>query len=95
MTAAEASFELLARRMLGRVPEFFDGRKIRVSVEQRINAIGERVTISMAVVKVKVGDDSLISAGEGNGPVNALDVGVAQGSRQISVVHRGSRIDRL
>ena len=28
----------------------------------------------MAVVKVKVGDESLISAAEGNGPVNALDV---------------------
>jgi 2-isopropylmalate synthase len=28
----------------------------------------------MAVVKVKVGDETLISAGEGNGPVHALDV---------------------
>ena len=28
----------------------------------------------MAVVKVKVGDEMLISAAEGNGPVNALDV---------------------
>jgi 2-isopropylmalate synthase len=28
----------------------------------------------MAVVKVKVGDETLISAAEGNGPVNALDV---------------------
>ena len=36
--------------------------------------VGERVTVSMAVVKVKVGDETLISAGEGNGPVNALDV---------------------
>jgi 2-isopropylmalate synthase len=27
----------------------------------------------MAVVKVKVGDDNLMSAAEGNGPVNALD----------------------
>src|SRR6185437_7712243 len=28
----------------------------------------------MAVVKVKVGDEVLISAAEGNGPVNALDL---------------------
>jgi 2-isopropylmalate synthase len=28
----------------------------------------------MAVVKVKVGEESLISAAEGNGPVNALDL---------------------
>src|SRR4029079_13827241 len=27
-----------------------------------------------AIVKVKVGEESLISAAEGNGPVNALDV---------------------
>jgi 2-isopropylmalate synthase len=72
--AAEASFELLARRMLGTVPSFFDVTQFDVNVEQRINAKGERVTVSMAVVKVKVDGKSLISAGEGNGPVNALDV---------------------
>src|SRR3954449_12209988 len=72
--AADASFELLARRVLGRVPDYFMVEKFDVSVEQRINAIGERVTVSMAVVKVKVGDETLISAAEGNGPVNALDV---------------------
>jgi 2-isopropylmalate synthase len=72
--AADASFELLARRLLGKVPRYFDVEKFDVSVEQRINAKGERVTVSMAVVKVKVGDDLLISAAEGNGPVNALDL---------------------
>src|ERR1700752_2947014 len=72
--AAGASFELLARRVLGRVPDYFAVEKFDVSVEQRINAMGQRVTVSMAVVKVKVGEESLISAAEGNGPVNALDV---------------------
>src|SRR5947209_6698551 len=72
--AANASFELLARRVLGRVPEYFAVEKFDVSVEQRINAIGQRVTVSMAIVKVKVGEESLISAAEGIGPVNALDV---------------------
>ena len=72
--AAGASFELLARRILGRVPEYFAVEKFDVSVEQRINAVGQRVTVSMAIVKVKVGDEELISAAEGNGPVNALDV---------------------
>jgi 2-isopropylmalate synthase len=72
--AADASFELLARRVLGRVPEYFAVEKFDVSVEQRINALGQRVTVSMAIVKVKVGEESLISAAEGNGPVNALDV---------------------
>ena len=72
--AADASFELLARRLLGKVPRYFDVEKFDVNVEQRLNAKGERVTVSQAVVKVKVGDELLISAGEGNGPVNALDV---------------------
>jgi len=72
--AADASFELLARRLLGKVPRYFDVEKFDVNVEQRVNAKGERVTVSQAVVKVKVGDELLISAGEGNGPVNALDV---------------------
>lgn len=71
---ADASFALLARRILGKVPQFFDVTQFDVNVEQRINAKGERVTVSMAVVKVTVGEDKLISAGEGNGPVNALDV---------------------
>ena len=72
--AADASFELLARRMLGQVPHYFDVEKFDVNVEQRINAKGDRITVSQAVVKVKVGDDVLISASEGNGPVNALDL---------------------
>jgi 2-isopropylmalate synthase len=72
--AADASFELLARRILGTVPDYFEVLQFDVNVEQRHNAIGQRVTVSMAVVKVKVGDETLISAGEGNGPVNALDV---------------------
>jgi 2-isopropylmalate synthase len=72
--AADASFALLARRILGKVPEYFDVTQFDVSVEQRYNAKGERVTVSMAVVKVKVGEDKLISAAEGNGPVNALDL---------------------
>jgi 2-isopropylmalate synthase len=72
--AADASFDLLARRTLGTVPDYFDVTQFDVNVEQRNNAVGERVTVTMAVVKVKVGDDQIISAAEGNGPVNALDL---------------------
>ena len=72
--AADASFELLARRTLGKVPNYFDVTQFDVNVEQRNNAKGERVTVTMAVVKVKIGDDNMISAAEGNGPVNALDL---------------------
>ncbi len=72
--AADASFELLARRTLGTVPDYFDVEKFDVNVEQRLNARGERVTVTMAVVKVLVDGGHLISAAEGNGPVNALDL---------------------
>ena len=71
--AADASFELLARRTFGAVPNYFDVTQFDVTVEQRFNAVGEQVTVAMAVVKVKVGEESTISAAEGNGPVNALD----------------------
>jgi 2-isopropylmalate synthase len=70
---ADASFELLARRMLGTVPKFFDVTYFDVKVEQRGEA-SHNETLTTAVVKVKVGDEVLISAAEGNGPVNALDV---------------------
>jgi len=72
--AADASFELLARRILGTVPEYFSVERFSVNVERRWNAVGDLVTVAEAIVKVKIGDETLISAGEGNGPVNALDV---------------------
>ena len=72
--AADASFELLARRTLGHVPDYFDVTQFDVNVEQRINAAGERVTVTLAVTKVVVDGETLISAAEGNGPVNALDL---------------------
>jgi 2-isopropylmalate synthase len=71
--AADASFELLARRTLGAVPNYFDVMQFDVTVEQRYNAVGDQVTVAMAVVKVKIGDETTMSAAEGNGPVNALD----------------------
>lgn len=72
--SANASFDLLARRTLGKVPDYFNVVQFDVNVEQRYNSLGERVTVAMAVVKVDVAGEKLISAAEGNGPVNALDV---------------------
>ena len=72
--SADASFAVLAFRILGKLPRFFDVTQFDVNVEQRINARGERVTVSMAIVKVTVGGENLISAAEGDGPVHALDV---------------------
>jgi 2-isopropylmalate synthase len=71
--AADASFELLARRMLGNVPQFFDVDSFRVMVERRHNAEGDLVTVSEATVKVRIDGETVLSVGEGNGPVHALD----------------------
>lgn len=71
---ADASFELLARRVLGEVPDYFEVERFRVDVERRHNAKGDLVSVSEAIVKVRVDGDLLISAAEGDGPVNALDL---------------------
>ncbi len=73
--AADASFELLARRELGEVPKYFSVDSFRVMVERRHNARGELVTVSEATVKVFINGDNepLWSVAEGLGPVNALD----------------------
>ena len=71
--AAEASFELLARRHLGTVPQFFRVESFRTQVERRFNARGDVVTVSEAVVKVEVDGEMFLSVSEGQGPVNALD----------------------
>jgi 2-isopropylmalate synthase len=72
---ADASFELLARRLLGEVPEFFRVDSFRVMVEKRHNAVGKLVTMSEATVRLYVNGDKepLWHVADGNGPVNALD----------------------
>jgi len=70
---AEASFELMVRRVLGIQPKYFETESYRVMVERRHNARGELVTTAEATVKVNVDGNVLMSVGEGNGPVNALD----------------------
>jgi 2-isopropylmalate synthase len=70
---ADASFELLARRALDGVPEYFRLVSFRVMDERRWNARGELITLSEATIKVDIGDGHHMTVAEGNGPVNALD----------------------
>jgi 2-isopropylmalate synthase len=72
--AAPASFELLAKRALGEVPDYFQVESFRVAVERRHNALGEEISMAEAVVKLIVDEARIMSVGEGNGPVNALDM---------------------
>ena len=70
---AGASFELLARRTMGTVPDYFRCSHFRVIDERRWNSKGELVTLSEATVKLEVGGEPFMTVAEGNGPVNALD----------------------
>ncbi|NKN37973.1 citramalate synthase [Agrobacterium sp. a22-2] len=71
---ADASFELLAHRTLGSVPEFFAVESFRVMVERRFDSHGRLKTVSEAVVKIVIDGNEVMSVAEGDGPVNALDL---------------------
>ncbi len=68
--AADASFELLVKKILGLHRRFFDLIGFRVIVEKRKE--GEDA-LSEATIMVKVGGHIEHTAATGNGPVNALD----------------------
>ena len=70
---AEASFELMARKMLGSVPTYYDLHSFRVLDERRVDAKGKHLTMSEATVKLTVAGKLKMKVAEGNGPVNALD----------------------
>ena len=73
---AEASLEMLVRRALDEVPDYFMIGRFRVMDERRFNAKGDLVVESEATVTVKVGDQSYHEAAVGNGPVNAVDTAI-------------------
>src|SRR4051812_32852950 len=70
---AEASFELLARRGLGSVPDYFKLARFRVMDERRWNVRGDLITESEATVTLDVHGEPMMTVATGNGPVNALD----------------------
>ena len=81
---AQASFELIARSALGRMPRYFDVLRYTVAVERRQNGTG-MASHSEAVVVVEIGGERTISASESldetgsdRGPVNALSKALAK-----------------
>lgn len=89
---ADASFYVLAQRLLGRVPEFFKVERFKVNVERRYNAKGELITFSEAIVKVRIGERSHISAAEGDGPVNALDKALRKDLGRYQAIIKGLKL---
>jgi 2-isopropylmalate synthase len=71
---ASASFELLLRRALGEVPDYFRLERYRVIDERRPDGAGGWLTLSEATVRVELAGENYVEVGEGNGPVHAFDV---------------------
>jgi 2-isopropylmalate synthase len=70
--AADASFELLVRREAGLLDELFDLEGYRVIVERRPDGSD----LSEATVRLRLEGERVMAAGEGVGPVHALDQGL-------------------
>lgn len=82
---AQASFELIARDKLGTIPRFFEVTRYRVTVDRRKNRRDEMMTLSEAVVVVRIGEERRLSVSESMdesgcdlGPVNALAKALAK-----------------
>jgi len=74
--AADASFELLLRRELDQLPEFFSVQSWRVFTQGHpapFTASGEQEIDTECTVRLTAKGQSQRVVGEGNGPVNALD----------------------
>ncbi|MGC1495552.1 MAG: citramalate synthase [Sulfitobacter sp.] len=90
---AQASFELLARDALGQMPDLFEVKRYRVTVERRKNKYDKMVSLSEAVVVVKVDGEKRQSVSESmdadgcdRGPVNALSKALAKDLGQYSAM---------
>jgi len=71
---ADASFELLARRIIGEIPRYILIKEYDVSVKK--DSSGK--IISKAKAQLEVDGEKITCEGEGNGPVNALDNAIRQ-----------------
>lgn len=68
---ADGSFELLARKVIGRYKPFF---KLHYYQTSGINPRVEEGVCACAQIKLEVEDQIEVTAGEGDGPINALDI---------------------
>ena len=77
---ADASFELLARRIIGKIPRYILIKEYDVSVKK--SSSGE--IISSAKAQLEVDGEKIICEGQGNGPVNALDNAIRQNVNRLN-----------
>jgi len=74
---ADASFELLANRLLGKVPEYLKVESYNVTVSKSKNIITKANVIFL------IDGNKIECNGEGNGPVNALDNAIRSNFKKV------------
>jgi len=74
---ADASFELLANRLLGKVPEYLKVKSYNVTVSK-----SEKIS-TKANVTFLIDGKKIECTGEGNGPVNALDNAIRSNFKKV------------
>lgn len=72
--AAQASLEIELRKVLGLHRNFFDIERFRIMIEQDSQSADSLLGYSSAYIKVRVGEESEITAADSNGPVHAIDI---------------------
>jgi len=77
---ADASFELLTRRLLGEVPSYIQIKNYEVKI---VKDIDKKNIDSVAKACLVVDGQEIMCAGEGNGPVNALDQAIRSNLNKI------------
>ena len=74
---ADASFELLANRLLGKVPEYLKVESYDVTVSKTKN-VSTKANVTFLIDNKKIE-----CSGEGNGPVNALDNAIRSNFKKV------------
>jgi len=73
--SADGSFKILLQKVLNKHTKFFELEGFRVIVEKRGR---DEPCVSEATIKVKVAGETELTAGEGHGPVDALNAALRQ-----------------
>jgi 2-isopropylmalate synthase len=71
--AADASFELLVRRIAGALPTWFSLDSYRVMIERSATEDRSEAIVRLRLGPQQQGGDRVVAVGEGVGPVHALD----------------------
>jgi 2-isopropylmalate synthase len=87
--AADASFELLVRRVAGALPAWFELEGYRVVVERTSGSDRSEAIVRLRLGAGSDGDGRVVAVGEGVGPVHALDQALRRGLAEVYPELRG------